>query len=102
MRILYFYFMKDAPDRARAAAPRHAAYWRGLALREYLGGPFADRSGGLIIFNADSGEQAEQLSSLIIRLNCGNTLKSPGEPAPFGCRSHQAFPQVIRSTRSRS
>jgi len=41
-------------------------------------------------------------SSLIIRLNCGNTLKSPGEPAPFGCRSHQAFPQVIRSTRSRS
>ena len=24
-------------------------------------GPFADRSGGLIIFNADSGEQAEQL-----------------------------------------
>jgi uncharacterized protein YciI len=61
MRILYFYFMKDAPDRVRAAAPGHAAYWRGLALREYLGGPFADRSGGLIIFNADSGEQAKRL-----------------------------------------
>ncbi len=38
-------------------------------------------------------------SCLIMRLSCGNTLKSPGEPAPFGCGSHQAFPQVIRSAR---
>jgi hypothetical protein len=33
-------------------------------------------------------------SSLIMRLSCGNTLKSPQEPAPFGCGPHQAFPQV--------
>jgi uncharacterized protein YciI len=61
MRFLYFYLMKDAPDRVRAAAPKHAAYWRELGLRDYLGGPFADRSGGLITFQADSGAQAEQL-----------------------------------------
>jgi uncharacterized protein YciI len=33
----------------------------GLALREYLGGPFADRSGGLISFETDSHDDAAQL-----------------------------------------
>jgi uncharacterized protein YciI len=60
MRILYFYFMKDAPDQVRGAAARHAAYWRDLALREYLGGPFADRLGGLITFETDSRDEAER------------------------------------------
>jgi hypothetical protein len=61
MRFLYIYFMTDAPDRVRAAAPEHAAYWRALGLRDYLGGPFADRSGGLITFEADSPEDADRL-----------------------------------------
>jgi hypothetical protein len=37
MRFLYFYLMRDAPDRVRAAAPKHASYWRELQLRGYLG-----------------------------------------------------------------
>jgi hypothetical protein len=41
-------------------------------------------------------------SSLIMRLSCGNTLKSIRGAAPFGCGANQAFPQVIRSARSRS
>jgi uncharacterized protein YciI len=61
MRFLYFYLMKDAPERVRAAAPKHAAYWRELRLGGYLGGPFADRSGGLITFETDSAAQAEAL-----------------------------------------
>jgi uncharacterized protein YciI len=61
MRFLYFYLMKDAPERVGAAAPKHAAYWRGLKLGGYLGGPFADRSGGLITFETDSAAQAEAL-----------------------------------------
>jgi uncharacterized protein YciI len=61
MRILYFYVMSDAPDRVRTVAPQHAAYWRQLGLDQYLGGPFADRSGGLITFEADSISEAEQL-----------------------------------------
>lgn len=61
MRFLFFYVMKDAPDRVRAAAPEHARYWQGLGLRAYLGGPFADRSGGLITFEVDSGAEAERL-----------------------------------------
>jgi hypothetical protein len=59
MRVLYLYWMKVDPDRVRTIAPQHAAYWRDLGLPEYVGGPFADRSGGLITFEADSLEQAE-------------------------------------------
>lgn len=61
MRFVYFYFMVDSPDRVRTVAPAHAAYWRQLALPEYVGGPFADRSGGLITFAADTPARAEQL-----------------------------------------
>lgn len=61
MRILYFYLMRHAPDRVPAVAAEHAAYWQGLGLRDYLGGPFADRSGGLITFCTGSAGEAEQL-----------------------------------------
>lgn len=63
MRFLYFYLMKDGatPDRVRGVAPDHAAYWHALGLRDYLGGPFADRSGGLISFEIASAEEAERL-----------------------------------------
>jgi hypothetical protein len=61
MWIAYFYLMKDRPDQVRMAAPAHAANWRELALPGYLGGPFRDRSGGLITFEVDSWERAEQL-----------------------------------------
>jgi uncharacterized protein YciI len=59
MKIAYSYWMKDDPDRVRTVAPEHTAYWRELGLPGYVGGPFADRSGGLITFEADSFEQAE-------------------------------------------
>ena len=61
MRVAYVYFMVDEPDRVRAVAPQHVAYWRGLTLPGYVGGPFADRSGGLITFEAESGDSAERL-----------------------------------------
>lgn len=61
MRVLYFYLMKEATDRVRTVAPDHAAYWRGLRLREYLGGPFTDRFGGLITFEVASVDEAERL-----------------------------------------
>ena len=61
MRVLYFYLMRDATDRIRTVARDHAAYWRGLRLQEYLGGPFKDRSGGLITFEVPSVDEAERL-----------------------------------------
>jgi uncharacterized protein YciI len=63
MRVAYFYFMKEEPDRVREVAPRHASYWQALALDRYRGGPFADRSGGLIVFDSATQEHAERLVS---------------------------------------
>lgn len=60
MRIAYFYLMRDEPNRVRSVAPEHATYWDGLGLPEYVGGPMADRSGGLICFEARSVHEAEQ------------------------------------------
>jgi uncharacterized protein len=63
MRFVYFYFMKEALDRVRLTAPVHATYWQSLGLADYLGGPFADKSGGLITFSADSHAEAVRVVS---------------------------------------
>jgi uncharacterized protein YciI len=63
MRFVYCYSMKEDPDAVREAAPQHAAYWHELRLARYLGGPFADRSGGLISFEATAEGRALQLVS---------------------------------------
>jgi uncharacterized protein YciI len=52
----YFYLMKADPDRVRLVAPTHASYWQQLGLAQYTGGPFADRTGGLITFDAGDAE----------------------------------------------
>jgi uncharacterized protein YciI len=52
-RFAFFYLMKTDPDRVRVVAPRHASYWRDLRLAHYMGGPFRDRTGGLITFDAE-------------------------------------------------
>lgn len=59
-RYAYFYFMGADGDRIRAVAPEHAAHWHALGLADYLGGPFEDRTGGLIIFRAEEADQAER------------------------------------------
>lgn len=58
-RFVYAYFMSGDANRVRSIAPSHAAHWQDLALEDYLGGPFSDRSGGLITFIVDDRAQAE-------------------------------------------
>ena len=60
-RFAFFYLMKDDPPAVIAVAPRHAAYWRELQLEDYLGGPFDDRTGGLITFSLDDDANASDL-----------------------------------------
>ena len=60
LRFAYFYLMADDPARVRATVPRHVAHWHDLGLAGYLGGPFADRTGGLITFQADDDQQAQR------------------------------------------
>jgi uncharacterized protein YciI len=59
-RYAYLYFMKDDPDRIRDAVPSHVAHWHQQQLPGYLGGPFEDRTGGLITFQAEDDEQASR------------------------------------------
>jgi uncharacterized protein YciI len=58
-RYAYIYFMTDDPSRVRSVASRHAEYWHSLKLEDYTGGPFTDRSGGLITFRAEELHDAE-------------------------------------------
>jgi uncharacterized protein YciI len=55
----YMYFMKDEAPRVREVAPHHAQYWSETGSAE-RGGPFIDRSGGLIIFKAADEAAAGQ------------------------------------------
>ncbi len=57
-RFAYIYFMKDEPDRVGASVPGHVSHWRELRLDGYVGGPFEDRTGGLITFDAGDEESA--------------------------------------------
>jgi hypothetical protein len=68
-RYAFFYFMKEDPQAVRAAVPRHIDYWKALAPADYLGGPFADRSGGLITFFTAVAETVGGLLSY----DCGSS-----------------------------
>ncbi len=57
----FFYLMKPLPEGIREAVPLHVEYWKSRNLAGYSGGPFADRSGGLIVFEATSLAEATRL-----------------------------------------
>jgi hypothetical protein len=61
MRFMHIYTMRPDPSAIAEVAPRHAAYWHDLDLPGYRGGPFGDRSGGLITFDAEAEEDAREL-----------------------------------------
>ena len=48
----------DKTNAIKEIAGSHVDYWHHKNLEGYQGGPFADRSGGLITFQADTEQQA--------------------------------------------
>ncbi len=58
---VYFYIMKNEPDRIRETVPSHVEYWSNAAPERYKGGPFADRTGGLIHFDSGTLEEATEI-----------------------------------------
>jgi len=58
---LYFYLMRKTSDAIRQVIPAHIQYWQSRDLPDYMGGPFADRTGGLITFAATSLDDAQQI-----------------------------------------
>jgi uncharacterized protein YciI len=51
-RFIFFYTMTEDKARIRDTVPAHVAYWQECGLDSFQGGPFADRTGGLITFAA--------------------------------------------------
>ena len=60
-RFIYFYFLKDNPDLLREVIASHVSYWKTLRLGQYIGGPFKDKTGGLISFEATGLDTATEL-----------------------------------------
>lgn len=61
-RFVYFYFNRTEPERIRQGVPTHVQYWKTANLQGYMGGPFADRTGGLISFVASNLEEQQSSS----------------------------------------
>ncbi len=63
---VFFYLMKKDMEKdvneIKEIVQKHIKYWKGNRLENYSGGPFSDRSGGMILFNADSVNTAEELA----------------------------------------
>ena len=57
-RFIYFYFNRNEPEKIRRVVPTHVHYWKTANLKDYMGGPFSDRTGGLISFVASSLDEA--------------------------------------------
>jgi hypothetical protein len=61
VKFAFFYFMVQESESIADAVPRHVRYWVTHRPPGYRGGPFADRSGGLIVFEASSLASADEL-----------------------------------------
>jgi len=53
--------MKNEPDKIIQVVPFHVEYWKNCKLEKYIGGPFSDRTGGLISFEAANLEEATEI-----------------------------------------
>ena len=58
----FFYLMRNNPEKIGNIVPEHIAYWKNVDVQKYSGGPFSDRSGGLILFEAPSIDEASSLT----------------------------------------
>ncbi len=59
---VFFYFTDSNNDNIETIIKKHIEYWKGKQPENYKGGPFSDRSGGMISFTAENFEAAENLA----------------------------------------
>jgi uncharacterized protein YciI len=58
----FFYFMVSEPKDLGRVVPEHVKHWSAHRSAGYRGGPFADRSGGLIVFEAPDLDSADAIT----------------------------------------
>ena len=61
-QFVFFYMMKDEEKRIRDTIAAHVGYWKRQPSANHAGGPFGDRSGGMILFEAMDHDSARQLT----------------------------------------
>jgi uncharacterized protein YciI len=61
-RFVYFYLMRPFPKQIQQVVGAHVEYWQRADVEQYRGGPFADRSGGLIEFAAQDLRHATNIA----------------------------------------
>ncbi len=60
-RYIFFYLLKDKPNKIKEVFVNHINYWMNCGAEDFAGGPFSDRTGGLITFMSDSLEEAMKI-----------------------------------------
>lgn len=58
-RFIFFFFIKKKSNEISEALPAHVEYWEKANVNKFIGGLFADGSGGMITFEASDREEAE-------------------------------------------
>lgn len=58
---VFMYILTEEIGVIQKSLGHHIKYWKGLDLGYYKNGPFADKSGGLIIFSAADEKEAEDI-----------------------------------------
>lgn len=59
---VYFYFTDSNNIHIKDIIRKHIEYWKDQKPENYQGGPFSDRSGGMISFTAENFETAQNLA----------------------------------------
>ena len=60
---VFSYMMSDQREKIKALVSLHIEYWNSQEFEYYKGGPYSDRSGGLIIFSSANIKEAESVIS---------------------------------------
>ena len=58
---VFIYFLDEDRAKTLKSLGRHVSYWKGRKFEYFKNGPFADRSGGMIIFSAGGIEAARAI-----------------------------------------
>lgn len=60
---MFMYILADDLATVQASLGRHVSYWKELKFDYFRNGPFADKSGGMILFSSTSLDDAQKIVS---------------------------------------
>ncbi len=61
MKKFIFFYFNTRLEKVREVVPSHIDFWNNQQFESYTGGPFSDKTGGMIIFTANSLTEANEI-----------------------------------------